>query len=148
MAYHFCLLNVSLETNSVEVTTKGINNEIYDKFIVNTTRPSTPDAIITKPEKALYLFNQKIWLYSLQRHPMIIGKINIETSTSQNDFEKVEFYVDGDLEKSQYNEPYSYPWNKTIWNYTEVFFKHYIEILAYDHFENIAFDQQTVWRIL
>ena len=53
-----------------------------------------------------------------------------------------------DLEKSQYNEPYSYPWNKTIWNYTEVFFKHYIEILAYDHFENIAFDQQTVWRIL
>ncbi|GAH05122.1 unnamed protein product, partial [marine sediment metagenome] len=73
---------------------------------------------------------------------------NIETSTSQNDFEKVEFYVDGDLEKSQYNEPYSYPWNKTIWNYTEVFFKHYIEILAYDHFENIAFDQQTVWRIL
>ena len=127
---------------------KGINEEIYDEFIVNTTRPPIPKAKITRPEKALYLFNQKIRAYKLQRYPVIIGKIDIETTTSQNDIEIVEFYVDGDLEKSEYIEPYSHTWNKTIWNNTAVFFSHYIEILAYDHFENIAYDKQIVWRLL
>jgi len=148
MAYHYCLLNVSLETNNVAVTMKGINEEIYDEFIVNTTRPPIPKAKITRPETALYIFNQKIRPYKLQRYPVIIGKIDIGATTSQNDIEKVEFYVDGDLEKSEYIEPYSHTWNKTIWYNTAVFFRHYVEILAYDHFENIAYDKQIVWRIL
>ena len=84
----------------------------------------------------------------LQRFPVIIGKIDIEATTSQNNIEKVEFYIDGDLETSKYIEPYSYKWNTTIWRNTAIFFRHYIEILAYDQFKNIAYDSQIVWRIL
>ena len=147
MAYHYCLLNVSLDTNTVKVTTKGINEEIYDEFIINTSQPPIPEAKIAKPEKALYLFNQKIRPYKLQRNPIIIGKIDIDVISPQNEIEKVEFYVDGDLEKSDYISPHSYKWNKSIWNNTAVFFRHYLEIFAYDNFENIAYDKQIVWRI-
>ena len=148
MAYHYCLLNVSVVHNNIAVTIKGINEEIYDDFIINTTRPPSPDIKISKPDKALYIFNQKIREYSLRRSSIIVGKIDIETSTSQNNLEQVEFYFDGELEKSEYDAPYIHAWNKTYWNSTAIFFRHYIEILAYDHFENIAYDKQIVWRFL
>jgi hypothetical protein len=108
---------------------------------------SRPVINIIKPEKALYIMDHKIRKF-LFRKPLIIGDINIEVNTFDNDSEinKVEFFIDGELKVTISTPPYSYMWSRDkirLFNY-----RHLVEVIAYDSFGNSNTDKIEVWKFL
>ncbi|HEC81552.1 MAG TPA: PKD domain-containing protein [Thermoplasmatales archaeon] len=101
--------------------------------------PETPpfDIEITEPEKAFYINNHKMFPFPV---PFVIGSIYIRVEILQGEVEKVEFYVDSNLKKTVYNEPYSWTWVE------KTFGKHVVKAVAYDASENQDSDEITVWK--
>jgi hypothetical protein len=68
-----------------------------------------PQISFIKPENAVYVFNIKIlpWPY-----PVVFGPINIKVEASQVEIgiERVEFYDDGELIKTDQAQPYDCLW--------------------------------------
>ena len=87
---------------------------------------------ITKPLRALYLFNNRIFPY---KQAKIIGDIDIKAYAYENwygpgengNVEKMEFYIDGKLKSTLYNEPFIWSWNNRTSG------KHTIKVIAYDN---------------
>ena len=71
----------------------------------------------------------------------VLGKINVlvYASDSQSGIEKVEFYVDGQLMATDYDEPYEW-----LWNEDTVYDTHLLEVIAYDRDGNTAKDSMEV----
>lgn len=88
--------------------------------------PSSIQMRVTKPENALYLFDKKILPFFV---PVSLGKITIEATAMSADFgiEKVEFYVDGTLRATDFEEPYRWTWNNLA------LLRHSIDVVAYDN---------------
>jgi len=70
------------------------------------------------------------------RNITTIAKVN----GISDDIEKVEFYVDGKLQATDYEEPYIWSWNKPT------FLKHTLSATAYRNTENISSDDVIVWK--
>lgn len=96
---------------------------------------------ITNPENALYIQNVKIRSF-LFRAPLIIGYINItvDASSAYSEIEAVRFYIDGELEKIDNSEPYSWQWDETS------FGRCTIKVVAYDEEGNQKCKELIVWR--
>jgi parallel beta-helix repeat protein len=97
-----------------------------------------------KPEyHFLYILNLKL-LYLYPDNPTVIfGKITIKIEVLNSSLvEKVELYIDGDLEKTFLEEPYHWIWHK------RTFFEHSLKTVVYDSTGNIATVEMNVWRFL
>ena len=104
-----------------------------------------PTVEITKPEKALYLFNNKIRNF-LFRKALIIGKITIEAeATDDKGVEKVEFYINGKLMGNDTSDPYTYNWT---WSRPRLFHIFRIKVIAYDYEGATAQDSMNVKKFL
>ena len=106
---------------------------------------------ITRPNASFYLFNRDImesfknyqWPFS---KPLIIGPIDIEVQSSDNEFviDRVEFYIDKNLEYNTTSKPYSWTWKR------RGFIRHRltITVVAYDYANNSASNELVVLRFL
>ncbi len=103
--------------------------------------PSYIQLKVTKPENALYLFDKKILPFFV---PLSFGKITIEVTATSKDFgiEKVEFYVDGILRSTDFDEPYSWTWNSLA------LLRHTVNVVAYDTRGYNSTRTFTLWKIL
>ena len=104
-----------------------------------------PTVEITKPEKALYLFNIKIRNF-IFRNALIIGKITIEAEAEDDKgIEKVEFYINGKLMGNDTSDPYTYDWK---WSRPRLFHLFRIKVVAYDYEGATAQDSMKVRKFL
>jgi hypothetical protein len=106
---------------------------------------TSPTVEITKPEKALYLFNMKIRGYLLKR-AHIIGRINIsvEASDDESGIDYVEFIINGRTVHRDDKAPYSH-----LWKWGRILrHRHTLEVVAYDNAGNSARDQIKIKRHL
>jgi hypothetical protein len=103
------------------------NKEIDVLFEEDTGNPPTVE--ITKPEEnTKYLFNIKI--KNLDGKTEIVGPIKIEANAESDvGIEKVEFYINDELEKTDEAEPYNYWW---LWKPLEINKEYTIKAIAYD----------------
>ncbi|VVB59257.1 Concanavalin A-like lectin/glucanases superfamily protein [uncultured archaeon] len=109
-------------------TTQQKNEE---KIVVNITRPLN---------HSFYLRN--IRLFSLPRNTIVFGSIKITAKvTADAGVDRVEFYIDGKLKKTDTIPPYTYHW------ITLKLFKHNIMVQAYDNHGNTASDELTVFKL-
>ena len=81
------------------------------------------DVTITKPEKALYVNDEK--LFPIFFTTIIFGSISIMATVSGGSAEKIEFYIDDVLKFTDFNEPYTWIWDETV------FFNHEIMVKVY-----------------
>ncbi len=63
-----------------------------------------------KPDKGLYLANKKIAVTVF--NTIVIGRLDIEASTENENVTSVDFYVDGVYKATDTTEPYSWSWNE------------------------------------
>jgi len=108
---------------------------------------NSPEVKITKPEKALYLLNNKIRNF-IFRKPFIIGKINITVDAIDklSGISHVEFYIDDDLKHADFDYPYNYLWEKEKIIYLR--HRHTIKVIAYDNAGNNKSDEIIVRKFL
>jgi hypothetical protein len=97
---------------------------------------------ITHPlENCFYLGN--IPIFTSLQNTIVFGSIIITpTVTANARVDRVEFYIDGALTKTDSLPPYTY-----LWVTTPRFLKHVIRVQAYDTNGNIASDEFTVFKI-
>jgi hypothetical protein len=103
----------------------------------------SPVIEILKPKKGLYISNIKIRPYLIHK-PLIIGKIDISVIAIDyiSGVERVEFYIDNVLISTDYNEPYTWTWQR------EKFIKLYkLDIVVYDYSGNEATNSMKVWKL-
>jgi hypothetical protein len=98
---------------------------------------------ITRPlEKSFYLRNFR--LFPLPRNTIVYGPITIKAKVvADTEVDRVEFYIDGKIRKTDTRAPYTYRWAPLK------SFKHTITVIAYDVQNHSATDEITVfkWRL-
>jgi len=95
---------------------------------------------ITHPLKnSFYLRN--IEVFSSLRTTVVVGSIIITATVTANaQVDRVEFYIDGALAKTDTFPPYTYHWMTPK-------FKHVIKVQAYDTNANTASDELTIFKL-
>jgi len=132
----------------------GENRDYYPLMVTypfneeNGTVDNEPPVLkITKPERALYIFNHKIRDYLILK-ALTIGDIEIQAEASDNEsgINHVEFYIDNNLKCNDTTKPYSYTWERE----KGFLFKHLhtIKIIAYDNAGNKISKNMTIRRYL
>jgi hypothetical protein len=116
----------------------GLESEWSDTHII-IIESERPNIHITKPINAIYQNNNKIFPFFI---PLIIGYINVEVYANDaiSGLEKVEFYLDNEFQTNDTIEPYRWVWTK------REFFKHKIEVIAYDLAGNRNSTELVVWK--
>jgi hypothetical protein len=96
-------------------------------------------AHITKPKICyLYIFNKEI-MPTLFGNTVIVGKITVAADASAlSPISKVEFYVDNNLAYTDYDEPYEWSWDESI------FGRHSLKIVGYTDAGETATDEMNV----
>jgi len=124
-------------TATFSVTDSDHNNS-YDTANV-TIDYALPTVEILKPENGVYLFNMKVLPF---HQPIIIGRITVEVNAVHDELgiDRVEFYVDDDLQSTDTAEPYEWLWAD------RVFFKHTVVAVAYDTSGRTNSDTVSVWK--
>ncbi|HEC77487.1 MAG TPA: hypothetical protein ENI33_09600 [Thermoplasmatales archaeon] len=77
---------------------------------------------ITKPKEGMLYFMDREIMPVASNKAIVIGRITIEAETNGN---KVEFYVNDELKYEDYEKPYEWLWNETVWG------KYKIKVRAY-----------------
>jgi len=96
---------------------------------------------ITTPQKGVFYFMNREILPSPDT--IIIGKINVTAIAFDKDgIEKVEFYLDNDLQTVAYHPPYYWIWKEPA------FFKHVIKVVAFNKEKKYRIDEIIVWKFL
>jgi hypothetical protein len=137
--------SLAVDVNNIHVTwvdNRDGNYEIYYKHKKNLP----PSVEITKPIKALYLFNFQIRKF-LFRIPLIIGRITIEADATDGEpgIDRVEFYINGKLKGNDTSYPYEFDWR---WTRPRLIHLFIIKVVAYDYSGNTAVDKMIVRKIL
>ena len=104
---------------------------------------ASPGITITKPkEKQLYIAGNELRYLARFPKTIIFGKIDIEAEVNgiSGEIEKVEFYIDGQLENTDNEEPYIWSWDQRS------FFRHTIKTIAYFDSKNSVSDELMVWK--
>ena len=94
---------------------------------------------IIKPERALYINNEKI--IDLFFQTIILGRIDVEVDALY-DISKVEFYIDDKCIHTDTTEPFSWTWDKIT------FFIHCLEVKVYATFGGYRSGKMYVWKFL
>jgi hypothetical protein len=99
-----------------------------------------PSVEITKPTKAIYLFDQKIRDFFTV---IALGRLTVEVNASDSKYsiDRVEFSVDGVLKNTDTIEPYSWQWT------TLSFFSHTLTVTAYNAVGNCSKTQIRLFKI-
>ncbi len=127
-----------------------VGDSIYstksDTWSFKTVENKNPTVKIVKPERGLYIFNRKIWPRFI-RPALIIGKITIEAEANDEDgsIEKVEFYINGKLKKTDDIAPYSYDWTR---DRLRLIHRFTIKVVAYDDADATATQKMIVRKFL
>jgi len=102
---------------------------------------SSINVTITRPQENRFYF-RNFRLFRLPRNTIVYGPITITASATaiNTSVERVDFYIDGKLKKSDDTEPYSYRWSQLRC------FKHTIMVKAYSDNDQIATDELTVFK--
>ncbi len=100
-----------------------------------------PSVEIIKPLDGIYIVNIRILPLGI---PFIIGSVDIivEAVDDESGIDKVEFYIDGNLEETIETSPYKWRWNKIM------FFRHTIKVIGYDNADNNNYYELIVWKFL
>jgi hypothetical protein len=99
-----------------------------------------PDIIITKPiEGNLYFLNEILFPFFTN---LIIGPIDIKVDAFDNisGINRVEFYIDNELKKTDLTAPYMYKW------YEKGFSLYKFEAIAFDNAGNYAKKDMTIFK--
>jgi len=85
------------------------SNKENEKSVTFKIDRMTPQINVVKPKNNVLYFNN-IPVYRLLNRTIIIGFLNSKYTIfdNQSGIEKVEFYLDNDLKKTDYDEPYSF----------------------------------------
>ena len=99
-----------------------------------------PVVIIERPRRWLYIADRAIFPTF---KPIIIGSITVKAfgEDYESGIEKVEFYVDGLLKKTEKNPPYEWIWNERTFDY------HLLSVTAYDKAGNLNTDRILLFMI-
>ena len=120
----------------------GYNYTVVEQAVVICPVPDTtpPTLEIIKPVYALYFMNKEIM--QLAGGTLIIGKIDVNVTASDNDsgMDRVEFYTDNQLKANDTIAPYSWTWSEIA------FFKYTIRVVAFDKEGNSDFKEIKVWK--
>ena len=97
----------------------------------------SPILEIKKPNNGIYLLDWKVAPFI---YPVVINEVTILANASDNEsgIERVEFYIDGNLRKTDESPPYNYLWNDNLTK------EHKIEVKAYDYAGNSAIKEIDV----
>jgi len=100
----------------------------------------SPILEIKKPNNGIYLMDWKIAPFI---YPVVLNEVTILANASDNDsgIERVEFYIDGNLRKTDESPPYNYLWNDNLTK------EHKIEVKAYDYAGNSAIKEIDVIKV-
>lgn len=103
----------------------------------NDTTP--PRVEILKPMNALYINNNKVLSLPIT---VVFGSIEVEVQAVDNKsgINRVEFYVDNELRKTDTISPYSWTWRE------QAFFKHSLKVIVYDNAGNNATVAIPLWK--
>jgi outer membrane protein assembly factor BamB len=109
---------------AIFTVTDSEGNTSEDTAQVTITAPA-PTVTIVKPVNGIYIGDSRILPFF---RPFIIGQITIQVDASQEPYgiDYVEFYIDGEIRATVTEIPYQWTWN------TRTFFKHTINVIAYD----------------
>ena len=99
-------------------------------FTTQIKKNKAPTVVISKPLKALYIFNSYI-LPRFFRLTKVIGKITLEAEVKDEDsnIDKVEFIINGEIKGTDDTYPYTYD---LTWNRLRFFHLFFIKVIAYD----------------
>jgi len=97
---------------------------------------SSSNIEIVYPDNGFYFNNNKIFPFFT---PIMIGDILIQTTTSE-DIEYVEFYLDDVHIDTDIDYPYEWSWDEID------FFKHIVKVIAYNGLENQVEDELVIWK--
>ncbi|DAC73443.1 MAG TPA: hypothetical protein DSN98_00755 [Thermoplasmata archaeon] len=99
-----------------------------------------PSVEITKPTKAIYLFDQKIRDFFTV---IALGRLTVEVNASdiKYNIDRVEFAVDGTLKNTDIIAPYNWQWT------TLSFFSHTLTVTAYNAVGNCSKAQIRLFKI-
>lgn len=117
-------------------------NVSFYPWLFLTEKNKPPSIKILKPQKyRLYIMNKSF--AKLKRLTVIVGPILIQVNCSDSDgnIEKVEFFIDDDLEHQDVFPPYSWLFNKRLFGF------HEIKIKAYDDLGASSEDKIQVFII-
>jgi len=117
----------------------GFTSTIQKNIIVLSKDTTPPTIKITRPKNALYIKNNEITSFPV---PVIVGSIQIcfQTLDNETGLNRLEIYIDDELEAIFTTIPQSWTWDETA------FGRHIIKAIAYDNCENEASDEITVWK--
>lgn len=114
------------------------DNILYESEFENISNTLNQLSVeIIKPEKALYLNDNKV--FPLIFGTLILGPITVEADVAGSTAEKVEFYIDNVIKYTDYSEPFSWKWDE------QISMKHTIKIKAYDQTLTSVEKTDSVW---
>lgn len=127
-------LSVTDDEGMIDIDTTTV---IIQKQYPDDTIPPTVEII--KPLDGVYISNIRILPLGI---PFIIGGIDIivEAVDDESGIDKVEFYIDDNLEETVETSPYKWFWDKIM------FFRHKIKVIGYDNADNSNSFELTVWK--
>ena len=96
---------------------------------------------ITKPTAGLYIRNNQV--LPLFR-TWVFGDIDVEVEAfnEESDIEKVKFYLNDELQYTDYSEPYSWAWDHSL----PFHYRYRIKAVAYDEEGKQSGDEIIVWK--
>ncbi len=100
----------------------------------------TPPVVqITKPEKAIYIRNDKVLPFIT---PLVFFAIDVQVSASDNEsgIALVEFYVDDTLKANDTTAPYTWTWSERS------LFRHFLKVIVYDNAGHKTEKETEVWK--
>ncbi len=100
----------------------------------------TPPAVqITKPEKAIYIRNDKVLPFIV---PLVFFEIDVQVAASDNQsgVARVEIYIDDALMTNDTTEPYSWTWSD------RGFFMYTLKVIVYDNAGHHTEKEMTIWK--
>jgi len=121
----------------------GLDNDGIDYIAIGEEHASPSISIMQPREKTLYLFGKNMKYMLNVEHAVLIGKINVQTQINgmTDTVEKVEFYIDEQLQSTDSEEPYEWLWNQPS------FSRHILKVISYAFSGNTTTDELVVWKI-
>jgi hypothetical protein len=100
----------------------------------------TPPVVqITKPEKAIYIRNDKVLPFIT---PVVFFAIDVQVSASDNEsgVALVEFYIDDAWKANDTTAPYTWTWNE------KSLFRYSLKVIVYDNSGHKTEKEMNVWK--
>ena len=113
--------------------------KIDDSNVCNSSIENSPSINIDKPKEGYLYITDEEAASTIFGNTVIIDRITVKVNIeSENGISKVKFYVDDVVKSIDYDEPFEWVWDATI------FGRHELKVKAYDDDGNNATDEMNV----